>query len=139
LFGSQAHDDVIEYLGAWCGVERGGLLLGPLETEQVTIFVPDRTGESRPGSFTFDHARLNAALAGWLAQGFDCKGFAHSHPPGCTELSDGDLEYVRGILALPANDVTEVLMPVVCDGRMHGFIVYPDRPNEPVDAEIFIL
>lgn len=109
--------------------EAAGVLLGPKDARLVTQFVPDDTGSSTRESFTFDHVRLNEILRQHAALGVDAKGFWHSHPPGHTSLSDGDLAYVRKVFLNPKNDVAEVFMPLFVDGTAHPFIVYPDGPR----------
>ena len=118
--------------------EAGGLLLGPEGHSSVTHFVLDETGHGTAASFTFDHERLNALLRQHRAVKLEGKGLVHSHPRGCTHLSEGDLIYARKLLGNPKNDASEVLMPLVVDGSLHPYVVYRDRPDQPAYARLVL-
>lgn len=124
LMAKTAYEAGMDFLGGR-EPEAAGLLIGPKRHRSVTHFVPDMTGKSTPGSFTWDHDGLNKILRQYLPLGLDAKGFWHSHPSGCRRLSQGDLSFVKRVFSTPGNDET-VLMPLFVDGACHPFIVHPD-------------
>jgi len=113
-------------------------LLGPRDHPAVTHVVPDTTGEGAPGSFRVGAKRLNEVLKQYAPLGLDGKGFWHSHPDGCDQLSEGDLAFVGKLFANPNNDAREIVMPITSGGRVFPFVVRRDRPNEGLAAE-FVL
>lgn len=80
--------------------ESGGILGGPKDSDDITEFVRDEGGTWTGTRYTPDHEGLNRTLRDdWKPHGLDFKGFVHSHPDGYTQLSPGDLRYIRDIFA----------------------------------------
>ena len=108
--------------------EFGGMLLGPINSDIVSHFVPDERAQATPASFTLHAESLNRRLRRFNRCGMDAKGLVHSHPSGVTRPSAGDLNYVRTSLANPKNkDCLEFLMPIVCAGQFYPYIIFRDR------------
>jgi proteasome lid subunit RPN8/RPN11 len=114
------------------------VLLGPVGHRSVTHIVPDTTGEGTPTEFRIGARRINEILRQHVPLGLEAKGFAHSHPSGCDRLSGGDLTYVRRLFANPKNDITEIHMPIVVDGRFLPFAVRRDRPGRVLESELVL-
>lgn len=90
--------------------EEGGLLIGPVGQETVTLFVYDNEGGRSGVTYTPSPA-VNEVLPLLAEEGLDLKGFVHSHP-GLETPSDGDLRYVAAILE--ANPQMErVYLPIM--------------------------
>lgn len=132
-----AHDQALKYL-KWRGREEGGLLLGPADHHCVTHFIPDEEGVGTPGSFTLGASWLNAVLKKYVALGLDAKGVIHMHPPGYQRLSSQDMEYARKLMGNPKNTVDRLLMPLVVDGRMIPYIIFPDEPETAHEGELVL-
>jgi proteasome lid subunit RPN8/RPN11 len=100
--------------------------------------VLDASAHVTPVSYTVDHERLNAVLRQcrpWL----DCRGFVHSHPRGCTQLSYGDLRYVYTLFAAHSEDsLSQILMPLVVGGHMFPYVIFRDRPHRPEGAQLVL-
>lgn len=78
--------------------ESGGILGGPKDSDDITEFIRDDGGTWTGTKYTPDHEGLNRMLRDdWKPRGLDFKGFVHSHPDGYTQLSPGDLRYIRRI------------------------------------------
>lgn len=93
--------------------ETGGILGGPKDSDDITEFVRDDGGKWTGTTYTPDHEALNRMLRDdWKPKGLDFKGFVHSHPEGYTQLSPGDLRYIRRIF--DCNPAMHVFMaPIV--------------------------
>lgn len=119
--------------------EAGGMLLGPKGSSVVTHYVIDENGKATAASFTLDAAGLNRVLKKALDCGLNCKGLVHSHPPGCTQPSGGDLVYVRKSFTNEKNkDLTEFLLPIVCGGVLIPYIVRPREENVVQMAQLIL-
>ena len=80
--------------------ETGGILLGPVGSDRITDFYFDASGACSGATYTPDHVALRRKMKEeWLPAGIDMKGFVHSHPGNFDRLSDGDLTYIRRLLA----------------------------------------
>jgi hypothetical protein len=115
--------------------EFGVFLLGPTGHRAVTHVIPDTTGEGTPTQFRIGAKRLNEVLRKY-APLLEGKGFGHSHPPRCEQLSRGDLDYVRSLFANPQNDSEEILMPIMSGNKLLPFVVRRNRPDAPLAAEL---
>lgn len=80
--------------------EYGGILGGSREDGVVRYFYFDELAERSRGRYSPDVGTVNKVLSkDWDAAGINLLGFAHSHPPGMSHPSGGDIEYARKILA----------------------------------------
>lgn len=119
--------------------EAGGMLLGPKGTSVVTHYFIDEKGKATAASFTLDAVGLNRMLKKALACNLDCKGLVHSHPPGCTRPSGGDLAYVRKSFANEKNSgLTEFLLPIFCDGILIPYLIRPREPEIVQMAQLIL-
>lgn len=118
--------------------EYGGILVGPTDSRMVSHFFPDKTGTSRAASFTFDHMALTRILKAIEPHNLDGKGFVHSHPSGYRDLSPGDMDYVRSVFDSEPT-LQELLMPIVVDGEMIPYIIYPSAIDTPVRARLILI
>ncbi|QNN23354.1 hypothetical protein HED60_14060 [Planctomycetales bacterium ZRK34] len=99
--------------------ESGGILLGPIGSEDVTDFHFDVTGSCTSSTYSPDCATLsNKMKSEWLPSGIDLKGFVHSHPGGLDRLSPGDLIYIRRLLAINP-DMRSFAAPIVLPELFH--------------------
>lgn len=118
--------------------ETGGLLLGPVESNDVSDFYFDTGGTVTGASYSPDFKTLNRKLiTEWIPAGFDYKGIAHSHPGILDELTQKDLLYIRRLLA--ANpDMPLFIAPIIIPPafRMRTMVIYRDNPNVAIEARI---
>lgn len=120
--------------------EAGGLLLGPVDSDDITEFFFDIGGICTGATYSPDHVTLNRHLKeSWLPSGRDWKGFVHSHPRGYGRLSSGDLAYIGRLLA-KSSDMTTFAAPIVLpdEFRFCPFIVRADRPRDPIHAQLVL-
>lgn len=118
--------------------ETGGILLGPIDSDDVTDFYFDSTALSTGATYSPDHITLNKMMKEqWLPNGIDMKGFVHSHPRGVDRLSSGDLTYIARLLK--SNDDMEFFAaPVVLPDqyRMCPFVVNRHAPKKSLAAKL---
>jgi len=118
--------------------ESGGLLLGPVGTNDVTDFFFDAGGNVTGASYSPDHRTLNRKMKEeWIPAGIDMKGFIHSHPGRLDTLTDQDLMYIKRLLA--ANpDMSMFIAPIIIpfEFRMRMMVVFSDNPGTIVEARI---
>lgn len=113
--------------------ESGGLLLGPKDTDLVSLFVLDEGSACTGATYRPDHQTLNRRLRDeWQPAGLAFKGFIHSHPAGFITLSQGDLIYIRRIFEANPS-MKSFLAPIVLPEQfwIRPFIVHRD----PVTVE----
>ncbi|MFL6546765.1 MAG: hypothetical protein ACJ8LM_16505 [Candidatus Udaeobacter sp.] len=119
--------------------EQAGILMGPMDSPVVTHFLLDKNGRGSPIHFELDDQYLNGELRKFLALQMEAKGFLHSHPKNCRELSAGDLKYLRRIWNNPNNDCERIFMPIVVGRKMHPFVVDRDDPDSPKPAKLQLI
>jgi proteasome lid subunit RPN8/RPN11 len=120
--------------------EAGGLLLGPINCQDITEFFFDGGAACTASTYSPDHATLNRHMQDrWIPAGLDMKGFVHSHPRGCPSLSDGDLAYIRRLLS-KNQDMSIFAAPVVLPSeyRFCPFVVQASDARQPVPAELVL-
>lgn len=113
--------------------EAGGILLGPIGSNDVTDFVLDDSGGRTGATYTPDHVTLNRLMKEkWMPSGRDMKGFAHSHPGNYDSLSPGDLAYISRLLA-KNDDMDLFVAPIVIPHsfRVVPFVVLRSNPSQP--------
>jgi proteasome lid subunit RPN8/RPN11 len=92
--------------------EQGGALGWREDERVVRYFQFDDTAARTGATYSPDSATLNAMFQNdWNPRGIRLAGFVHSHPPGLTRPSSGDLAYAKRILAaIP--DLPYLLLPI---------------------------
>ena len=94
--------------------ETGGILGG--RNRIITEFESDK-GIASENEFCYcpDTVRLNNILAQWNKAGIEFYGIIHSHPNNQYTLSNGDLQYIRIILAHMPKSVQCLYFPLILD------------------------
>jgi hypothetical protein len=119
--------------------EQGAMLLGPAgDDELVDEIILDQWGQGSRYQFEFNEVKLNQILRRALAEGKDAKGFIHNHPEGINLLSNGDIDYVRGVFAKNAG-AEWFFMPLFVDGVIEPFIVHRHNPDQPETVDILLV
>ena len=119
-------------------IERGGLLLGPIGSNDICDFFFDSGGNFTGGSYSPDYVTLNRKMKEeWMPAGIDMKGFVHSHPGRLDVLTNEDLMYI-GRLLKANSDMSMFIAPIIIppEFRMHMMVVYRDNPGTFVEARI---
>jgi proteasome lid subunit RPN8/RPN11 len=121
--------------------ETGGILLGPIGSNDITDFYFDATAVCSYGTYTPDHVTLRHKMKEvWMPSGIDMKGFVHSHPGGLDRLSQGDLEYIRRLLQKNP-DMAVFAAPVIIPEafRLRAIVVLADQPSiqRPTNLQLF--
>ncbi len=118
--------------------ESGGILLGPVGSNEVTDFFFDTRGSCTEVSYSPDHVGLKQKMEKeWLPAGIDMKGFVHSHPSRLDGLSVGDMVYINRLLDIN-DDMTMFIAPIVIpqEFRMRPIVVFRDKPRIPREARL---
>jgi len=120
--------------------ETGGILLGPVGSEEVTGFHFDTGGSRSSVTYSPDHVTLRRLMRDeWLPSGIDMKGFAHSHPGVYDRLSGEDLRYIHRLL-IANDDMRFFAAPLVIPKqfRMRPFVVMRDDTSRAVEADLIL-
>ncbi|MDB5328457.1 MAG: UBA/ThiF-type NAD/FAD-binding protein [Phycisphaerales bacterium] len=121
--------------------ETGGLLLGPIDSDDVTGFYFDTTADCTRTTYAPDHVALRKKLKeDWLPYGLDFKGFAHSHPRNFDHPSGGDIRYIRRLLEINPG-MNAFFCPIVIphEFRIRPFVVLRDEPDRPRETVLRIV
>ena len=116
--------------------ESGGILLGPVGTNDVTDYFFDTGGNSTGSTYSPDCATLKQKMKDeWLPAGIDMKGFVHSHPGSFDRLSTGDIAYINRLLDIN-EDMTMFIAPIVIPSefRLRPLVVLRDKPRMAHEA-----
>jgi hypothetical protein len=119
-------------------VERGGLFLGPIDSDDVCDFFFDSGGNFLHGTYSPDYITLNKKLKEeWIPSGSDFKGVCHSHPGRLDVLTPEDLAYIGRLLKLNP-DMSMFVAPIIIppEFRMHMMVVFRDNPGTFAEARI---
>lgn len=111
--------------------ETGGILLGPIGSNDITDFYFDATALCSGATYTPDHVTLRRRMKeAWLPAGLDMKGFVHSHPGGFDRLSGGDMQYIRRLLEKNP-DMSMFAAPIVIPEsfRLRAIVVLANQPD----------
>lgn len=93
--------------------ETGGILLGPIGSDDITDFSFDEGAVCSGATYSPNHVLLQQHMnEEWLPSGIDMKGFAHSHPSKYDRLSPGDLSYIKRLLLKNA-DMEQFAAPII--------------------------
>ena len=120
--------------------EVGGMLLGPADDELITHFIPDEGATVTRASFTLDAAGLNRVLQQFRGCRMNGKGLVHLHPSGMVRPSYRDVQYVAKTFANPKNQAArQFFLPIVCDGRLHPYVLIRERQLRVLVAELVLI
>ncbi|MBN2642800.1 MAG: hypothetical protein JXR78_14195 [Victivallales bacterium] len=111
--------------------ESGGILLGPVGTNDITDFFFDSGGTCTNATYSPDCKTLKHIMKEqWLPANLDMKGFVHSHPGSFDCLSAGDLVYIGRLLEIN-DDMPFFTTPVVIPSefRLSPLVVLRDNPK----------
>ena len=118
--------------------ETGGILLGPIGTDEVTKFFFDNGAKRSAASYSPDYVGLSRMMKEeWLPAGIDMKGFAHSHPGHHDWLTAGDLAYIARLLIIN-DDMTMFVAPLVipAEFRIRPIVVMRETPGLAQEASL---
>lgn len=124
------HCQIMSTIGA-LRPETGGILLGPVNGNDITDFYFDTTARCSGATYTPDHVTLRRRMKEiWLPAGLDMKGFVHSHPGGFDRLSSGDMVYIRRLLDKNP-DMSMFAAPIVIPEsfRLRAIVVLANQPD----------
>jgi proteasome lid subunit RPN8/RPN11 len=111
--------------------ETGGILLGPVDGNDVTDFYFDYSARCTGGTYAPDHITLRQKMKGqWLPIGIDMKGFVHSHPGALDRPSAGDMVYIARLLEKNPEMpffVAPIVIPL--QFRIEPYVVLRDDPQ----------
>lgn len=128
--------DILLTIGAR-PAESGGILLGPVGTNDVTDFFFDNGSNCSGSTYSPDCLTLRQKMKDeWLPAGIDMSGFAHSHPGSFDRLSTGDLAYINRLLD-KNEDMTMFVAPIVIPSefRLRPLVVLRDKPRIAQEAK----
>lgn len=111
--------------------ETGGVLLGPVGSNDVTDFYFDVTAQCSGATYSPDHLTIRRKMREeWLPFGIDMKGLVHSHPGNYDRLSEGDMVYIQRLLEINP-EMSVFAAPIVFPEqfRLHAFVVLADQPR----------
>lgn len=120
--------------------ESGGLLLGPIGSNDVTDFYFDATADCTGGTYSPDTATLTRKLKHeWIPAGLEFRGFLHSHPGRMDRPSSGDLRYVARLLQINP-ELSQFALPIVIPSefRMRPFVVRREQPCMACEARLIL-
>ncbi len=127
--------DIMLTIGAQ-PAESGGILLGPVGTDDVTHYFFDNNGNCTGATYSPDCVTLRQKMEKeWLPAGIDMKGFAHSHPGSFDRLSTGDIVYINRLLD-KNKDMTMFVAPIVIPPqfRLSPLVVLRAKPRIACEA-----
>jgi len=128
--------DILLTIGAR-PAESGGILLGPVGTNDVTDFFFDNGGSCTGSTYSPDYVTLRQKMKEeWLPTGIDMKGFVHSHPGSFDRLSIGDMVYINRLLD-KNEDMTMFVAPIVIPSqfRLSPLVVLRNKPRVACEAK----
>ena len=121
--------------------ESGGILLGPIGTTDVTDFYFDKNAKCTSGTYSPDIETLRHHLKTVCQpRNIDFKGFAHSHPKEYDKPSQGDIRYIKRLLAINPED-SMFFAPIIIahQFRMVPYVIQRERQDTPVIANLNIV
>ncbi len=120
--------------------ETGGILLGPVGSNDITGFYFDSCADCSGGTYSPDHMTLSRKMKQeWLPSGIDMKGFVHSHPGHFDTLSRGDLVYIRRLLEInPDMDMFAAPIVLPLHFRLCPIVVLRTAPTVPRAAKLVL-
>ena len=136
---SEVYREIFHTIGAY-PAETGGILLGPIGSDDVTGFYFDNSAGCSRTTYSPDYETLSRKLKGeWMPSGQDFKGFSHSHPRSLDALSSGDMVYIRRLLEINP-DMDMFVAPIILphDYSMRPLVVLKETPSVQREAELVL-
>ena len=136
---SEVYREILYTIGAY-PAETGGILLGPIGSNDVTDFFFDNSARCSRATYSPDHVTLSRKLKEeWMPSGIDFKGFVHSHPRTFDRLSFGDMVYIRRLLEINP-DMDMFVAPIILphEYSMRPLVVLKETPSLQRDAELVL-
>ena len=131
--------DILNTVGS-LAPETGGILLGPVGSNDVTDFHFDDTASCSGATYSPDHESLQRKMNNeWLPAGVDMKGFCHSHPGNLDRLTSGDMAYIQRLLAANG-DMDMFAAPIVIPEafRLCPLVVLREDPRVARTAALIL-
>jgi len=132
-----AYKKIMNYISAR-PAESGGILLGPVGSNEVTDFYFDSGGTCTGATYSPDYRTLGKLMKEkWLPSGIDMKGFVHSHPGMLDWLTNGDMVYIDRLLDKNP-DMDMFIAPIVIPDqyRIRPIVVLRKQPRKALEARI---
>lgn len=136
---SEVYREILYTIGAYAA-ETGGILLGPIDSNDVTGFYFDNSAKCSRATYSPDHLTLSKKLKEeWMPSGIDFKGFAHSHPRRINRLSSGDMVYIQRLLKINP-DMEMFAAPIVLphEYSIRPLVVLRDNPFVQREANLVL-
>jgi hypothetical protein len=121
--------------------ETGGILLGPVASNDITNFYFDSGAACSNVTYAPDYITLRRKMKQeWLPHGIDMKGFVHSHPGRFDTLSRGDFVYINKLFKSNP-DMDLFVAPIVIPGefRMQPLVVRRSSPHVAQLARVIVI
>lgn len=136
---SEVYREILYTIGAYAA-ETGGILLGPIGSNDVTDFYFDNSARCSRVTYSPDHLTLSQRLKEeWMPSGIDFKGFAHSHPRKFDRLSSGDMVYIQRLLKInPDMDVFAAPIVLPHEFSMRPLVVLQEDPIVQREAKLVL-
>lgn len=136
---SEVYREILYTIGAY-PAETGGILLGPIGSDDVTGFYFDNSARCSRATYSPDHVTLSRKLKEeWMPSGSDMKGFVHSHPRSFNRLSSGDMVYIKRLLEINP-DMDMFVAPIILphEYSMRPLVVLKETPLVQREAELVL-
>jgi len=134
---TDAYQSIVTKIGS--GIpEKGGILMG--QGGIITDFIFDENAHTTGSTYSLNVSYLNPLIKEMKQQGKQLLGIIHSHPYGCSELSNPDKEYFMSQFKnFP--DLDFMFTPIVFSAKQDEFaffpyIFYKDGTVETAELEI---
>lgn len=134
---TDAYQSIVTKIGS--GIpEKGGILMG--QGGIITDFIFDENAHTTGSTYSLNVAYLNPIIKELKQKGKQLLGIIHSHPYGCSELSNPDKEYfLSQFKNFP--DLNFMYTPIVFSAKQDEFAFFPyvfykDGTVETAELEI---
>jgi proteasome lid subunit RPN8/RPN11 len=134
---TDAYQNIVRKIGS--GIpEKGGILMG--KDGIITDFIFDENAHTTGSTYSLNVAYLNPLIKELKKEGKQLIGIIHSHPYGCSELSNPDKEYFMSQFKnFP--DLDFMYTPIVFSAKQDEFAFFPyvfhkDGTVETAELEI---
>ena len=110
-------------------VETGGVLIRPKNQRLVVTDIITSTAFAERSQHTYyqtkdDVNAMNSQLREFQQKGYDFNGYYHLHPPGMSQMSDGDGQTAIEILKSPSYKINNFLLMCIVTAIKGQFPIY---------------